>query len=236
MKGKGIFSVILNYCALAILVAIISFLIYTLFLFINKSENSHFNNSISFSLNEIHLKKIDSTIISTNSKFIKEFNLRMDSLKSDIVELKDIKAKIEEAEKRNDDYFRLVFALIGSVFAIVGFFGFKSIHDTRENAIKNATDEAKKIAEQEAIKSSADIITKTEFEANKILLETKLDIQSIKLEHKSLIETIEEMQKQISDTQMEINGYNVEPNAGNGNMSNEGNADKNVKEEDITDQ
>lgn len=141
------FSKTLNWVALGIIVCIVGFFIYFVFSsFYHSQDKSNTPNPINFTLSEIHVKKADSTMISINKIFISDFNQKMDSLKVQIAELKEIKIKMEEIKKSNDDYLRLIFALIGSVFAIVGFFGFKSIHDTRENALKNAKIEAQNIA------------------------------------------------------------------------------------------
>lgn len=57
------------------------------------------------------------------------------SLNDKILNIKNIEESVKEMEARNSDFFKLFLALIGSIFAIVGFFGFKSINDTRQAAI-----------------------------------------------------------------------------------------------------
>lgn len=153
-------SIFLNYCAALIILAIISLFSFWIYTDIkNKKPVDNSKISLSFSEEKLHSK--DSTIIYINNKFISDFNNLKDSLNTKIEKLKDLKKDINESESRNSDLFKLLLALIGAVFAIIGFFGFKSINDVRESALKNAVNEAINAAEKKA-KEVAD------FEAKKI--------------------------------------------------------------------
>lgn len=57
-------------------------------------------------------------------------------LNEKIIKIEQASNRIIESESQNSDFFKLMIALIGSVFAIVGFFGFKSINDTKDIAIQ----------------------------------------------------------------------------------------------------
>lgn len=69
-----------------------------------------------------------------------------------IAAIEKIEKEVKEIEVRNSDLFKVFLALIGSIFAIVGFFGFKSINDARESALKIVTTEAIDKAKSEAAK------------------------------------------------------------------------------------
>lgn len=106
--------------------------------------------SINFKLDTVRISKLDSTFIIANEKFIDQLNLKTDSLKLQIERLMTAKADIDDIQKKNEDYFKLILALIGSVFAIVAFFGFKSINDTRQATLDAAKLKAESIAETSA--------------------------------------------------------------------------------------
>jgi len=96
---------------------------------------------------------------SLNSKFtstdaIDEVKAINENLEKRIKELNELESRLNKIEDRNKTDFRLILTLLGSVFAIVGFFGFKSIFDTRQNAVDKAVYEGKKAAEKEAEKTA----------------------------------------------------------------------------------
>lgn len=125
----------------------------------------------------------DSSIIAVNKKFITDLNFLKDTLNLQIEKLQSLKKDINEGESRNSDLFKLLLALIGTVFAIVGFFGFKSINDAREAALKNAVAEAIKAAESKA-KEIADIEAKkiSGEKAEKVATKVAQDIATEKAE------------------------------------------------------
>lgn len=151
VKNEYSFTLTLNWIALIILFAVISVFIYSAFNFINRivPEKKSSNISVNFKLNEVQLKTPDTTLIKANKIFIDSLNNKVEQLKVQIKTLNESKEYIEYIQNRNENDFRLLLIILGSVFAIVGFFGFKSINDVRENSIKNAKDEALKIAEKE---------------------------------------------------------------------------------------
>jgi len=81
------------------------------------------------------------------SKLIKQLN-------SKNKEILNIKKEIELKEKKSSDELKYYSTLIGFVLSIVGFFGFKSIHDTRQAAIERAVSEARNEAIKEAREAS----------------------------------------------------------------------------------
>lgn len=70
------------------------------------------------------------------------------------VKLKEFEDKIEKAEKKRTEDLKYYGTFLGFIFSIVGFFGFKSIHDTRLAAIEKAVNEAKNEAIKEAREAS----------------------------------------------------------------------------------
>jgi hypothetical protein len=114
------------------------------------NQNEKATTSINFILEEKKIAVKDSTIIAANKEFINHFNNVKDSLNAEILNLRELKKDIEDANSKNSDLFKLVLALIGAVFVIVGFFGFKSIQELRESALKNAVSEAQRTAETKA--------------------------------------------------------------------------------------
>lgn len=70
--------------------------------------------------------------------------------KSVELKLKEFETKIENSQKKRDEDTKFYLTLAGFVLSIVGFFGFKSIHDTRQAAIEKAVFDAKKEAKDEA--------------------------------------------------------------------------------------
>jgi hypothetical protein len=66
------------------------------------------------------------------------------------IKLKEFEDKIEKAEKKRTENLKYYGTLIGLILSIVGFFGFKSIHDTRQAAIEKSVFDAKKEAKTEA--------------------------------------------------------------------------------------
>jgi hypothetical protein len=92
--------------------------------------------------------------IVVSAELFKELQVTTDSINKSIKKFEEIKSEVVAIEERNKDDMKFYLTILGSIIAVVGFFGFKSINDTRESSIKFATDEAKliakKIAEEEA--------------------------------------------------------------------------------------
>lgn len=186
------FGALLNIVALIIIISIIAFF------FKNYTRNNENNpkteqekvstvDTLNLQL-KINLKD-EKSILSLNS-----------SLNTQINNLNKLKANIEKSDDVKKDDIKFYFSLIGFILAIVGFFGFKSIHDSKEIAIKNAADEAKLVSK-----------TILNTETNKIISE-KLqefsekndEIQGDYEELKNSLETIAELQGIVTDLKIRI--------------------------------
>lgn len=126
------FGNVLNAIGLVLIVVVIS----TFFiLMLNKNDNSiqlrsQFRN-YEFNSKNVNL---DSTTL------IKDIDLKFEQLEK----------KLEKIEQKKADDLKYYGTLLGFILSIVGFFGFKSIHDTRQAAIEKAVFDAKKEAKEEA--------------------------------------------------------------------------------------
>lgn len=157
-KKPFTFSNFLNVCGAVIILCVI--LIFFKWLMGSIAErNEKKDIQINFSFQEKKIPLRDSSIITINNRFITDLNLLKDTLNNQIEKLQSLKKDINEGESRNSDLFKLLLALIGTVFAIVGFFGFKSINDAREAALKTVLSEARTVAESKA-KEIADLESK----------------------------------------------------------------------------
>ncbi|APA00216.1 hypothetical protein [Flavobacterium commune] len=108
---------------------------------------------------EISQKKIDTNYIALNKELINNLYVTTDSINSKIVKINKVSSDLKEIQKESTETFRFYLTVIGFIFAIVGFFGFKSIFDTRQAAIERAVFDAKNIAESKA-KEIAEIESK----------------------------------------------------------------------------
>ena len=73
-------------------------------------------------------------------QFTPSNNTKLDSVKfNNIIDLKlkEFKEDIKNSEKERNENMKFYSALVGFILSIVGFFGFKSIHDTRQSAIES---------------------------------------------------------------------------------------------------
>jgi hypothetical protein len=73
------------------------------------------------------------------------------------LKLKEFKQEIQNSEKERNENMKYYSALVGFILSIVGLFGFKSIHDTRQAAIEKAVFDAKKEATEVAKKEASSI-------------------------------------------------------------------------------
>lgn len=186
------FGALLNIVALIIIISIITFF------FKNYDRNSENNpkteNEKISTIDTLNLQlkinlKDEKSILSLNS-----------TLNTQINKLNKLKANIEKSDDVKKDDIKFYFSLIGFMLAIVGFFGFKSIHDSKEIAIKNAIDEAKT--------ASKSILTD---ETNKII-SNKLQEFQIKLDEvgqnyldlKDSLNKIYELETLISDLKIRL--------------------------------
>jgi hypothetical protein len=142
-KFSDLFTGLLNISALLIIIAIIAIFLSFLINDDNKKDDekiSEIKEEFKFTGNE----KID----------VENFNKLIDK------RFLDYKKQIKISEKERNEDFRYYSALIGFIFSIVGFFGFKSIHDTRQAAIEKAVFDAKKEATDVA-KKEATVVAKS---------------------------------------------------------------------------
>lgn len=147
-------SRLLNFSAAFILISVICFFFFRVYQ-INDINNFKYSKTYDkINLIEISLDSIKNKTVINNDEFNLVFESKIGELNDKIIELNSVKNEIEEAKKENDTLMRLYLAIIGSVFAIVGFFGFKSIHDTRQSAVERAVYEAKNEAIKEAREAS----------------------------------------------------------------------------------
>lgn len=82
---------------------------------------------------------------------IEKFNSIID------LKLNEFKNELKNSEKERNENMKYYSALVGFILAIVGFFGFKSIFDTRQAAIERAVFDAKKEAKDVASYESKQI-------------------------------------------------------------------------------
>jgi hypothetical protein len=200
----------LNVLATIILSLIIALLIWICigFSFASKSLS---NESLKPVISEIKIHSLDSTSLLINKPFIDTLSNKIQKFNEKIEALDNVKKEIAQQQEKNENFYKLFLALLSSVFAIVGFFGFKSIHDTRQAAVEKAVSEAKKEAilvakveaEKEAKKEAKNVAEVTSKKATIEYLNDNLK------EHTKVIEksvTIE-LEDRISLMENEINKY-----------------------------
>lgn len=181
----------------------------------------------------------------------------VDSINLNIKKLNEIKSEIAIIEERNKDDMKFYLTILGAVFAIVGFFGFKSINDTRDSSIKLATDEARIAAKGIATAEAKDAI-KIEHQTwtdNLSLIQNSLAVVNGNYESlASLFGTIGDLQTEITDLKIRFNALegrdgdllnpNVpaehpitpnEPDKGIQDLPNEDNADQSEDEDKFAD-
>ncbi|WP_312312799.1 hypothetical protein [Empedobacter brevis] len=207
----------LNFCrkildiAGIILVLITILSIITMLINYNwNTTNQNSNNNQTF-LIQHDITSSQKKLKNHNEQDIKELKTIIDIANRSLKELKDKEIEIELKQKEKDDNLRLYITIIAIIFTSVGFFGFKSIFDTRQSAVDKAVSEAKekaeKIAEKEANKIAEEVSNKIAEEvANKIAeevaekatkeevknyLDNKLDSDHLKILEQTLITPLE---------------------------------------------
>lgn len=135
------FSSFLNYIAAIILVAVIFLGLYIVF-------------------NEFHSEKqmphsVTVQVVDKEGKTLLTDKSQVNELKKVLVDIQNVSNEIKKrqaeikAEKEENFFDKIYTAIIAIVIAIAGFFGFKSVSDIRERAIKDAKDQAESIAKLE---------------------------------------------------------------------------------------
>lgn len=180
------YSKFLNYIATLLILFIISiFIVWFIITISNQRIERVKEIKINLSVVDTNInEKFKYNSIETNKQLI-EIN---DSLTAHVKTLNDLAKKIDEYELKNNDTFNYIISLIGFIFAIVGFFGFKSINDARETAIKNAVNEAqniasikaKEIAELEAQKISQETAEKVATYVSETISKAKAEMETKK--------------------------------------------------------
>ncbi|MFY0482495.1 hypothetical protein ACI6PS_07800 [Flavobacterium sp. PLA-1-15] len=140
-----------------------------------------------------------SVLVSEN--LFKELQVTTDSINKNIKKFEEIKQEIVAIEELNKDDMKFYLTVLGSIIAIVGFFGFKSIHDTRESSIKFATDEAKLTAKGIAMAEAKDAIKIEHQEWT-----TKIDTVTKNYDDiKTLLSTISDLETEITNLKIRVN-------------------------------
>jgi hypothetical protein len=141
-----------------------------------------------------HYSKIEERKVNTEFeiKFVSNGSNKIDneSLNNLLNErLTGFKEQIKDAEKERNESLKYYSTIVGFVLTIVGFFGFKSIHDTRQASIEKAVFDAKKESEKIA----------------KIIAEAKAEEIASKEAKKVAIETSKnEIERYLTDEKEEI--------------------------------
>ncbi len=175
----------LNYSgAIIILIVVFSFLIPAIY-----KSSIPTNTSIDtiYHVKEVKFKyttdlKSDTAKTITVVELLDEIKNSNDSLNKKILNLNKIKAEIELTNNANKEDLRFYLTILGAIFAIVGFFGFKSIHDTRQAAIEKAVIDAKNeataVAKKEVGNKLEALQEITRMTIEQARSETKLQLQS----------------------------------------------------------
>lgn len=132
------FSRWLNIIASILILLLIGYFVYQ-----NLNKNKNIKNN--------YYNKIE-VIFSENNK--SNYKSKLEEIEKNISQLEKIKNEIRIKEEKRSDDLKYYSTLIGFILAIVGFFGFKSIHDTRLAAIEKAVNDAKNEAIKEAREAS----------------------------------------------------------------------------------
>ncbi len=140
---------------------------------------------------EISKKKLDTNYIALDKEMIKNLNVTTDSLNSKVDQINKVSSDFKEMQKESNETFRFYLTIIGFIFAIVGFFGFKSIFDTRQAAIERATFEAKNEAKNEAEKEIQSVKEKLNNAITEAKYEAKLSMMSQLNENQNKIIALE---------------------------------------------
>lgn len=149
-KIKDLYGFWLNWIASIII-------IFGMFYFWNENQK--------FKTNDIKKNKYNEINITLSEKDKTDINKLIIELQNKTTEIQNLKDSIEIDNKNASEKLKYYITLVGFILTIVGFFGFKSIHDTRQAAIERAVSEAKNEAikeAREASKQEALIASKTE--------------------------------------------------------------------------
>lgn len=136
------FSTYLNYIAATILALVIFLALYIVFDQINSDKPS--TKIVTIKINDLN-----------NTPATEKDKLKVNELKKVLNEIQEVSSDIRKSQaeiiaEKNESFFDKIYtAIIAIVIAIAGFFGFKSVSDIKERAIKDAKDQAEDIAKSE---------------------------------------------------------------------------------------
>jgi hypothetical protein len=191
-KFSDLFTGLLNISALFIIIAIIAIF-------------------LSFLIND-NFKKDDEKISDIKEEFKFTGNEKIDVEKfNELIDKRfiDYKKQIKISEKERNEDFRYYATLIGFVFSIVGFFGFKSIHDTRQSAIEKAVFDAKKEAKDEASsvakKTAIDTVKEEIIGLAKVETNAYLDLNLEKHFEKIETDILNDFTDRVSKIELDVN-------------------------------
>ena len=129
-EEKNIFAKTLNWIALGLIVAIFVILYDVHY---SKTEvKTEIPNKIKLELTVSGKTKVD----------VEKFNNLMDE------KLEEFENRQKESEKTRNENMKYYGTLFSLILSIVGFFGFKSIHDTRQSAIESVKLKAEEVAKK----------------------------------------------------------------------------------------
>lgn len=130
IKFADFFSNLLNIAAFGIIITIM------FLLFSNPYSN---NKGIKEVTNEIKIKYVPTG----NRKIdVENFNSLIDE------KFKEYKDQLKDSEKERNESMKYYGTLVSFILAIVGFFGFKSVHDTRQMALESVKVKAEEAAKK----------------------------------------------------------------------------------------
>lgn len=130
IEFAGCFSNILNLVALGLILVIFAIL-----------YDAHYSKA-EIKNETINKAKLELNLTGNSKIDIEKFNILMNEK---LKEFENIQKESEKIRNENMKYYGTLFSLILSV---VGFFGFKSIHDTRQSAIEVVKNKAEEVAKK----------------------------------------------------------------------------------------
>lgn len=125
--------------------------------FLNLYEKSDVRESLApIEVNFSHIETINdsSNFILFDKEIIRQYGTTLDSLNQTILQLNELNKQMKITQNENNEKLRFYLSILGIVFAIVGFFGFKSVYDSRAISIEKAGIEATNVADKTAARVS----------------------------------------------------------------------------------
>jgi len=143
-------SKIVDVLTLLLITALISVFCFLVFKYFNKEDNNVVNAQHIKTLNDNLILPKKSINDKTNTykldSLTYEFKLQYNNIKDDLYNLHQDISQVKVNNDELENKLKLIAALIGLVFAVLGFFGFKSMHEFRDYSIKITKQEVSDIA------------------------------------------------------------------------------------------